>query len=302
MRAVTRVKPSKPRKVTMHRPTRLPYRGRLHDAGEAIEWRAHSICRGMGTACQESGGQHGRPQGSVKDSDLTPRGTGGGTGGAERFVVPSKPGNAGGGKGPEFWTSCKRGEGQVIGGSLSNTEEDSETARRLYGRRRRSRLPFLCPVRQDLPRRHLASRLCPVPIQHGRAGCGWSGFRGHRGVWAAAVARGTGACAQAADLSTGPGPESDHTEDQRRISAAGHIDRARSSVQTAAKLVLEPIFEADLAPARMATVLVARRKMRWSRWQRCSARATRKSWMPTSGVLRKHSAMPSSKVGGSPNC
>src|ERR1700739_5093956 len=30
---------------------------------------------------------------------------------AERFVVPMKPGNAGGGKGPQFKTNARRGEG-----------------------------------------------------------------------------------------------------------------------------------------------------------------------------------------------
>jgi hypothetical protein len=30
---------------------------------------------------------------------------------AERFVVPSKPGNSGGGKGPQFKTNAIRGEG-----------------------------------------------------------------------------------------------------------------------------------------------------------------------------------------------
>src|SRR6266478_711809 len=30
---------------------------------------------------------------------------------AERFVVPLKPGNAGGGKGPQFKTDARRGEG-----------------------------------------------------------------------------------------------------------------------------------------------------------------------------------------------
>ena len=34
---------------------------------------------------------------------------------AERFVVPMKPGNAGGGKGPQFKTDARRGEGQEIG-------------------------------------------------------------------------------------------------------------------------------------------------------------------------------------------
>jgi len=38
-------------------------------------------------------------------------GQAGRTGVAERLVVPLKPGNAGGGKGPQFKTDARRGEG-----------------------------------------------------------------------------------------------------------------------------------------------------------------------------------------------
>jgi hypothetical protein len=38
-------------------------------------------------------------------------GQAGRTGVAERLVVPMKPGNAGGGKGPQFKTNARRGEG-----------------------------------------------------------------------------------------------------------------------------------------------------------------------------------------------
>ena len=41
-------------------------------------------------------------------------GQAGRTGVAERFVVPLKPGNAGGGKGPQFKTDARRGEGREI--------------------------------------------------------------------------------------------------------------------------------------------------------------------------------------------
>src|SRR3984885_4027932 len=57
----------------------------------------------------------------------------------------------------------------------------------------------------------------------------------------------TGACAQAGDLSTGPYQTGVHTEGQRQTQAAGHLNLARDRVcMTAAMLVLEPIFEADL--------------------------------------------------------
>src|ERR1700693_1361248 len=138
-------------------------------------------------------------------------------------------------------------------GQPINSERCSETAdgvaRESEGR---SRLSLLRPVRQDQPRGHPGPCLCPVPLQQGRTGCGWPGVRGHRGVWGAAVARRTGACAQAADLSTGPYQKSVHTEGQRQAQAAG-ISTLRDRVcMTAAMLVLEPIFEADLPPEQYA--------------------------------------------------
>ena len=41
---------------------------------------------------------------------------------AERFVVPLKPGNAGGGKGPQFKTDARRGEGPGDWGNLSTPD------------------------------------------------------------------------------------------------------------------------------------------------------------------------------------
>ena len=45
---------------------------------------------------------------------------------AERLVVPGKPGNAGGGKGPLFKINAISGKGQEIGQSL-NSDKSSET-------------------------------------------------------------------------------------------------------------------------------------------------------------------------------
>ena len=56
--------------------------------------------------------QHGKPQGVVRDDQPDAReGQAGRPGVAERFVVPRKPGNAGGGKGPQFKTDATSGEG-----------------------------------------------------------------------------------------------------------------------------------------------------------------------------------------------
>ena len=51
---------------------------------------------------------------------------------------------------------------------------------------------------------------------------------------------------------------------------------------TAAMLVLEPIFEADLPPEQYAYRPGATPNRRWSRWEGCYTEATRKSLTPTS--------------------
>src|ERR1017187_4236550 len=56
--------------------------------------------------------QHGKPHGVVSDDQPDAReGQVGCLGVAERFAVPRKPGNAGGGKGPQFKTDATSGEG-----------------------------------------------------------------------------------------------------------------------------------------------------------------------------------------------
>jgi hypothetical protein len=41
-------------------------------------------------------------------------------------VVPMKPGNAGGGKDPDFWNAFEDGEDRVIGDEPGNTDEDQD--------------------------------------------------------------------------------------------------------------------------------------------------------------------------------
>src|SRR5467141_2574336 len=73
-----------------------------------------SRCAGVvATACtQGKRTQHGKPHGVVSDDQPNAReGQVGRHGVAERFVLPLKPGNAGGGKGPQFKTDATSGEG-----------------------------------------------------------------------------------------------------------------------------------------------------------------------------------------------
>src|SRR3984893_13250933 len=70
-------------------------------------------CAGVvATACtQGKRTKHGKPQSVVSEDQPEAReGQAGRPGVAERFVVPRRPGNAGGGKGPQFKTDAIRGE------------------------------------------------------------------------------------------------------------------------------------------------------------------------------------------------
>ena len=49
---------------------------------------------------------------------------------AERFAVPLKPGNAGGGKGPQFKTDATSGEDLEIGRLAAQYENESQRGRR----------------------------------------------------------------------------------------------------------------------------------------------------------------------------
>src|SRR6266478_2955659 len=147
-------------------------------------------------------------------------------------------------------------------GQPINSENCSETAEGVARESEgRSRLSLLRPVRQDQPRGHPGACLCPVPLQQGRAGGGWSGLCGHRGVRGAAVARRTGACSQARGLPTGPHQKSVYPEGQRQTPATGHLNPARSGVH-------------DSSDASARTDLRSRpstRAVRLPSWEKCPA-------------------------------
>src|SRR5712664_2547119 len=114
MCAISSPPPHSISKRTMRRPTRRPFRGRLIRLGEAERSSTPRRCAGVvATACtQGKRTKHGKPQSVVSEDQPEAReGQAGRLGVAERFVVPRKPGNAGGGKGPQFKTDAIRGEG-----------------------------------------------------------------------------------------------------------------------------------------------------------------------------------------------
>ena len=113
VQAATRVNAEQSSKRTMRRPTRQPFRGRLIRLGEMSEAIRSRRCAGVVAAACTQGKRtkHGKPQGVISDDQPDGReGQAGRPGVAERFVLPLKPGNAGGGKGPQFKTDALRGE------------------------------------------------------------------------------------------------------------------------------------------------------------------------------------------------
>src|SRR5271166_1874700 len=113
VQAATRVNAEQASKRSMCRPTRQPFRGRLIRLGERATSTPRRCTGVVAAACtQGKRTQHGKPQGVVRDDQPDAReGQAGRPGVAERFVVPLKPGNAGGGKGPQFKTDAASGEG-----------------------------------------------------------------------------------------------------------------------------------------------------------------------------------------------
>jgi hypothetical protein len=108
VQAATRVNAEQASKRTTCRPTRLVYRGRLIQLGEMSEDDARLLHRGIG------GGMYTRKAYATREAQVVARdgqpdareGQAGRHGVAERLVVPMKPGNAGGGKGPQFKTNA----------------------------------------------------------------------------------------------------------------------------------------------------------------------------------------------------
>src|SRR6202045_3669561 len=122
VQAVTRVNAEQASKRTMRRPTRLPYRGRLIRLGEVSKARRSAAAPGYWRqhVHKESARNTGDPKAWSRDDQPDAReGQAGRPGESERFVVPLKPGNAGGGKGPQFKTNAISGEGPGDWGTYS---------------------------------------------------------------------------------------------------------------------------------------------------------------------------------------
>src|SRR6266702_8410060 len=106
--------------------------------------------------------QHGKPQGVVSDDQPDAReGQVGRSGVAERFAVPLKPGNAGGGKGPQFKTDARRGEGPGDWATYQ-LRRVFRNCRRRYTRKRRQK-PAIASTRCTTRSAARTSWLMPMP-------------------------------------------------------------------------------------------------------------------------------------------
>ena len=114
VQAATKVNAEQISKRTMRRPTRQPFRGRLIRLGYRAKLSAQTLRRDSGGSMYTRKAYATREalwRGQSKDQLEAREGQAGRHGVAERFVVPLKLGNAGGGKGPQFKTDAIRGEG-----------------------------------------------------------------------------------------------------------------------------------------------------------------------------------------------
>src|ERR1700691_2199284 len=118
---------------------------------------------------------------------------------AERPVVPRKPGNAGGGKGPWFKTSVRSSEEREIGQPSNSAECSEATGSAPCQSEGRAELSVPYAVRQAVPRGRAASRLPVLPCESRSAGGGRGAVRGHRGVRHGTLARRAGEDAQGED-------------------------------------------------------------------------------------------------------
>ena len=166
----------------------------------------HQTCRGNGDGKQANltssntgspSGDRGCDQPASRERQAGPYGV------TERPVVLMRPGNAGGGKGPQLKGNARSNEGGGIGVEPNNPSKRSEIA---DGVARQSegiaQLPLLRFVRQGVPQGCSGIRLRVLQSQWRSGRSGQSDVRGHRDVRRRALAGRTGARAEEPNLST----------------------------------------------------------------------------------------------------
>src|SRR5712671_5122503 len=198
--------------------------------------------------------QHGKPHGAVSDDQPSAReGQVGCHGVAERFVLPLKPGNAGGGKGPQFKTDATSGEGTWRLGNLSTPKSVQKLQTALHAKAKAEAGYRFYALYDKISREDiLAHAYAQCRSNKGAPGVDGQDFAD---IDAYGVQRWLG------ELALALREESYQPDPIRRVfipKANGKlrplgISTVRDRVcMTAAMLVLEPIFEADLPPEQYA--------------------------------------------------
>ncbi len=199
MRAATRVNAEQASKLVMRKRPAMNT-GKAAIGREASDKRTGRLRRGIGggTHGRWEWTQHGKPRRWRGTRQPTTReGWVGSFGVAERPVLPLKPGNAGGGKGPWFESSVWKEKGTWGLARAYPTLKRSGDSRRRY---MSSGLPVLLAQRQGVARRCNGRRLAGRPPQWRRCRGGRSDGSGHRSVWRGPVAWGTGAGPESGNL------------------------------------------------------------------------------------------------------
>jgi hypothetical protein len=208
---------------------------------------------GDGMSAQEDPRNTGDPRRRVRDPTGSPRGTGRPVGESERPIVPSKPGNAGGGKGPQFKVNGRSGESREIGVSLSPPEKVRKLQETLHAKAKRAPNYRFYALYDKLYRFDVLNfaYIC-CQANGGAAGVDGQTFDD---IAAYGLVRWLDELAEELRKQTYrpqavrrvyiPKPDGK----QRPLGIPTVKDRV---VQMAALLVLEPIFEADLQPEQYA--------------------------------------------------
>jgi RNA-directed DNA polymerase len=209
----------------------------------------------MATAClhREIGRNTGDPSGSCVSQPGAREGKTGPCGGSERFIVPGKPGNAGGGKGPRFKVNVRSGESREIGVSLTPPLKVRMLRDALHAKAKGSPGYRFYALYDKVYRRDvLACALVCCLENQGAAGVDGQTFADIKKYgynrWLDELAeelRKKTYRPQAVRRVYIPKPDGK----QRPLGIPTIKDRV---VQTAALVVLEPIFEADLQPEQYA--------------------------------------------------
>ena len=112
MQAVTRVNAEQASKQVVQEPTRLSL-GEGRRRCSSMSEQVHRSCRGIGDGMQATGTRRntGSPGGDRSGQPATRESQAGPCGVAERPAVPRKPGNAGGGKGPQLKADAQSKQG-----------------------------------------------------------------------------------------------------------------------------------------------------------------------------------------------